>query len=259
MTIKHVIWDCDGVLVDSEKLAMRVAAEIVDEALKNSGKPGVDIDQFVVDYAGKHFSHMLADVGLDDPEGNLDRIKMQRTIEVLTNDVETFAGLRESMQALKDRGVVQAVATSSELLRVLPCLDKHSLTDFFRGPDGTLHVYSAMDSLSPPVLKPEPDIYLYAMKRIGACPENAIAVEDSASGATAAVRAGLRVLGFIGAGHIPAGQKEAHGRKLQAIGVARVFDAYHGFSDCVAALPGLIAGVPADPSAASQHSRPSAP
>jgi len=214
MTIKGVIWDCDGVLVDSEKIAMRVAAQIVNQALKDGGKPGIDEDAFVVEYAGKHFMHMVQDCGLDDTNGHLETLKMQRTIEELSKHVDTFSGLFEVLTNLKAKGVKLAVATSSELSRVLPCLDKHGLTEFFKDNLGVPHIYSAMDSLETPSLKPKPDIYIHACKNLGLAAADVVAVEDSPSGVQSARSADLRVVAFIGASHIPLDQKHTHTESL---------------------------------------------
>lgn len=233
MTIQNIIWDCDGVLVDSEIIAMRVAAEIVHEALIESGREGVDIDAFIVNYAGKHFSHMLEDCGLADANGDLDTIKMQRTIDELTAHVETFPRLKETLQYFKNKGVRMAVATSSELSRVVPCLEKHGLLEFFTDAAGKSHVYSAVDSLEKPKLKPEPHIYLHAMKQIGATQKNTIAVEDSPSGVKSARAAGLRVMAFTGAHHIPLGQAISHGERLKELGAEWRISSYADMPEIV--------------------------
>jgi len=60
------------------------------------------------------------------------------------------------------------------------------------------HVFSAASSLEKPTSKPDPAIYIHAMKVIGRKPEECVAVEDSKSGATAAVRAGIKTIGYVG-------------------------------------------------------------
>ena len=66
--------------------------------------------------------------------------------------------------------------------------------------------------------KPAPDVYLHAASLLGVAPEHCLVVEDSSTGTRAALAAGMRVIGFVGAGHIPAGHAEVL-RELGAIAV----------------------------------------
>lgn len=244
MQVETVIWDCDGVLVDSEIIAMRVAGEIIYDELANLKSHHVQninradfAAQIVIDYAGAHFSQMLTPFGItEEAEHNrLDAIKMERTIDELSRNVETFHRLRETLSALQSRGIKMAVATSSELFRVLPCLEKHNLTEFFTDKDGMEHIYSAVDSLNMPTPKPAPDIYLHAMKMIGANRLTSLAVEDSRSGVKSARAAGLNVVGFTGGSHIPLTHTACHAQMLTENGAFKVVssavDIFHTIVD----------------------------
>ena len=66
--------------------------------------------------------------------------------------------------------------------------------------------------------KPAPDVYLHAASLLGVAPERCLVVEDSSTGTRAALAAGMRVIGFVGAGHIPAGHAEVL-RELGAIAI----------------------------------------
>lgn len=232
---KAVIWDCDGVLVDSEIIAMRVAGEVINDELKRLGRDTLDVDQFIVDYAGGHFSQMLKAYNITEDLDRIDAIKVRRTIDELTSRVETFNLLPEALQAAQQRNMKQAVATSSELNRVLPCLEKHNLTSFFTN-EALPHIYSAVNSLPVAKPKPDPDVYQLALQQLGVLPEEAVAIEDSVSGVKSAIAAGLQVIGYVGGSHIPVSSRQQHAEKLKSYGAAVVIDSYESFVDAVKLL-----------------------
>jgi len=100
-----------------------------------------------------------------------------------------------------------AVVSSSALSRVQASIKKTGMEKYFR-PDW---VYSAATSLPKPTSKPDPAVYIHAMEQIGVKPEECVAVEDSKSGATAAMRAGIPLIGYVGP--YPEDEKE-HMRKV---------------------------------------------
>lgn len=86
-----------------------------------------------------------------------------------------------------------AVVSSSAYRRVLASVEKVDQAKYFNG-----EIYSAATSLPKPTSKPDPAIYIFAMQKLGVKPEECVAIEDSKSGATAAVRAGIRTVGYTG-------------------------------------------------------------
>lgn len=101
-------------------------------------------------------------------------------------------GVREALEHV-DKSVTLAVVSSSALRRVKASLDATELSTFFGD-----RVYSAATSLPVPTSKPDPAIYIHAMKTLGVNPSECVAVEDSRSGTMSAVRAGIRTIGYIG-------------------------------------------------------------
>ncbi len=87
------------------------------------------------------------------------------------------------------------------------------MTGFFK----LEHVYSAATSLDPPSSKPDPAIYLHACKELGVKPEECITVEDSKSGSTAAMRAGIPLVAYVGIYKLEDGEEKMNemGKKLQ--------------------------------------------
>ncbi len=253
--VDGVVFDHDGVICDSETIAMRVAGEIIYDELKSLASQGdqqaaehiqeTNRDAFaqavVVKYAGAHFSQMLSPYGITAPKEHkrLDDIKMDLTISALAADVETFPRMREMLSSLIEQDIKIAIATSSELSRITPCLERNGLRDFFIDANGTEHVYSAIDSLPTPTPKPAPDVYLHAVQKRGIHPKRVIAVEDSGSGATSARSAGLPVIGYVGGTHIPFNNIAKHTQMLMEKGAHEVAESPIGIHraimnyDCV--------------------------
>lgn len=94
-----------------------------------------------------------------------------------------------------------AVVSSSALSRVEASLKKSGQEQYFpsTGDVSTTRVFSAATSLPVPTTKPDPAVYLFACEKLGVDPKHCLAIEDSKSGATAAMRAGIPLLGYVGA------------------------------------------------------------
>ena len=192
--IRYVIFDCDGVLVDSEILA----AQTVLMMLKPHGFV-MDASEYGSRFAGKVEEDTLAIVqneyGITLPDNFL--AQLRSAIEHrLDHDLQAIAGIRDVVGSLS---VPKAIVSNSRLCRVVASLEVTNLSDLF--PKNLF----AVDMVERP--KPAPDIYLHAMQELGAQPAECLVVEDSPSGVTAAYRAGARVIGFLGASHIPVGHE----------------------------------------------------
>jgi len=97
-----------------------------------------------------------------------------------------------------------SVVSTSAKPRVVASLEKVGIDKYFPNE----HVYSAATSLNPPSSKPDPKIYLYACEQLGVKPEECVTVEDSKSGATAAMRAGIPTIGYVGVYGIEEGKEK---------------------------------------------------
>lgn len=199
--IKAVIFDCDGVLVDSEIIASQVSIKML--------KPlGFDIDpkDYARIFAGKVEEDIMEiirnEYGITIPEGFLSKLRLE--IEHgLDHELQPIRGARE---AISNITVTRAVVSNSRLVRVIHSLKVAGLTDLFGK-----RLYAAEMVERP---KPDPSVYLHAAKQIKVNPSACVVVEDSLSGVTAAYRAGMNVIGFLGASHIHAG----HDVKLKEAG-----------------------------------------
>lgn len=213
----HFIFDCDGVLVDSEPLSMRVDVAILREN-------GVVMSEAEAHrrFVGKTFAAMLDDMqrefGVTFP-ADASNQKDLRLLKLYETDLRAVDGVESALEALGPQHF--SVASNSPHERVDTALRLTGLTRFFGNRITTFeHVARG---------KPEPDVFIEAARRAGYAPEDCIVVEDSVTGVTAAHRAGCHVLGFTGTHPHP----EEQGPKLLQAGAATVFR--H-----MSELPGLV-------------------
>jgi HAD superfamily hydrolase (TIGR01509 family) len=187
-----IVFDCDGVLVDSEILAIEVEIALL-AALGLHYEPAVFRRRFL----GLHDSAFVAALdadrraqcGLPLPADFEEVAHAQRTAAVEARLTEV-AGAGEALAKLT---LPRAVASSSKTALLERKLRKTALW-----PHVAPHVYSA-DLVARG--KPAPDIFLHAAAALSVAPAACIAIEDSVHGVVAAKAAGMRVWGFTGGGH----------------------------------------------------------
>ena len=203
----HLIFDCDGVLVDSEPLSMRVDVQILAEN-------GVVMSEAEAHrrFVGRTFSAMLDEIsrefGVSFPADAATR-KDLRLLELYETDLRVVDGVEAALEALGPQHF--SVASNSPYERVDTALRIARLTRFFGNRITTFeHVARG---------KPEPDVFIEAAQRAGYAPQDCIVVEDSVTGVTAAHRAGCHVLGFTGTHPHP----DEQAPKLLTAGAASVF------------------------------------
>jgi HAD superfamily hydrolase (TIGR01509 family) len=202
-----VIFDCDGVLLDSEIIFARVLAE----SLAAAGFPAIDAGEALALGFGKHRETLLeaiaARFGRLPPEGFIAAMR-ERSAAVFRSELRPMAGIAELLAGL---AAPRCVASNGHHLRVRQRLALADLLRFFDP-----HVYGASQVARG---KPAPDLFLFAASRFKARPERCLVIEDSPTGVAAARAAGMTALGFCGGSHCPAG----HAETLRAAGAARVF------------------------------------
>ncbi len=207
MSVKHVIFDCDGVLVDSEPLSMRADVMVLQRFGIEMGE-----DEAHALFVGKTFEAMLEMMterhGTQFPPGLHDE-KGRIIEEMYVRELEIVAGVREVLAAIKARGLSMSIASNSPRRRVELALKLTGISDYF---DRIVTFEDVAEG------KPAPDVYLAAAQRAGVSPADCLAVEDSATGSTAALAAGLRTIGFVGT-HADA---ESQAETLQKLGVTAI-------------------------------------
>lgn len=203
MSDKLIIFDCDGVLVDSEPLA----AEAYERVYEKHGMSGVG-PHIIAQCIGLKQADILVKIreltGHQFPEHAEGDIWAE-TKQLFTEKLKETEGLRHF---LDDLPTARCVASSSSLERIHHSLTITGLATFF----GEGIFSSSMVKRG----KPAPDIFLHAAEKMGADPAHCAVIEDSPLGVEGAVAAGMTAIGYTGGGHTYAG----HGEKLLARGAA---------------------------------------
>jgi len=201
-----VIFDCDGVLVDSELIFARVLGE----CLVEMDLPATTEEALALGF-GKNRATLCAAVESRFGRALSDEFfeaMRARTALVLERELQPIPGVEELLNALP---LPRCVASNGHLQRVRERLAVTGLLRFFEP-----HVFSAIQVAAG---KPAPDLFLFAAGRLGTPPQRCIVIEDSAAGVEAAVAAGMPVVGFCGGSHCPDG----HADRLIAAGCSQVF------------------------------------
>ena len=201
-----VIFDCDGVLIDSELLSIRADRECLAEC-------GIElsVDEICDRYTGISFAGMVADLEARHgplPADFADRHRT-RLWPLFETELQAIPGVGAVLDSLTCK---ICVASSGRPERLKHALSLVGLYDRFHP-----HIFSATEV---PRGKPAPDLFLYAAERMGVMPERCVVIEDSLPGVTAAVAAGMRVIGFVGASHCRPGDAA----RLSAQGAIAVID-----------------------------------
>ena len=206
-----VIFDCDGVLVDSEPIINRAHAEL----LTACGYPITEHD-LVERFCGMSDAEMLAiierELGRALPLSYTERVGVM--IENgFCRSLAAIEGVAEALEALRWPICVASSSTPEQIRRKL---ELTGLLDRF----GQNNLFSAAMVARG---KPAPDLFLYAAQRLGASPGRCLVIEDSPAGIEAACAAGMTAIGFCGGGHCG----PEHRSRLHARGAALVIDDMH--------------------------------
>ena len=218
MKIEAVIFDCDGVLVDSEVLSIRGERTAL-EPLGLVYSPQDYVRRFVglhdraffdalrQDYRAKHGTDAPADFEEQVLEG---RRQNRHLLQSVKDADKALAAARRRFGRI-------GVASSSRAHFLQSKLERTGLYDL-----ASPHVYSA-DLVDHG--KPAPDIFLYAAEKIGVHPSRCLVLEDSENGVKAGRAAGMTVWGFLGGGHC----FDGHGERLLAAGADMLAGDFAGF------------------------------
>jgi len=216
-----IIFDCDGVLVDSEIVAARVEAEL----LKKAGHE-ISAEELSERYSGLTFRDILLSIEREA------QILFQAS---LIDTAETLIDKRLAREVKAIEGVGYAVATlpykkcicsNSTRSRIETMLKRARLVGLF---DDVIFSSAETPTARP---KPAPDVFLYAAKEFDADPKDCVVIEDSTHGIHGAKAAGMRVVGFTGGSHSWPGHADA----LTAAGAETVINRMSDLPAIVAAL-----------------------
>lgn len=190
MPVKAIIFDMDGVLVNSEPFH-------VENEKRMFNKLGLDIsDKEHAGYMGTATDVMWAKIIKDrNLPHDVDDLTSQTIQESLPffrslERIDPMPGLVELLEKFKSNKIPMAVASSSDAETIRIILEKSGLKNYFQ------HTVSSSETGKS---KPEPDVFLHAAKLLGVQPRNCVVIEDSKNGIKAAKAAGMFCIAYSGA------------------------------------------------------------
>lgn len=194
--LKHVLFDNDGTIVDSEIIAVRATLSLLRDYGFRMGEeeysrrfPGL-LERDILAIIHREYGIKVAD----------DYFEQLRALHItgFKRDLRAIAGMPAIFKNLK---TPKSMVSNGSVGHVERCLRRVRLRHALDG-----QIFSAEQVERP---KPHPDVFEYALEKLQLHPSETLVVEDSPTGVTAAKKAGLRVVGFLGAAHIFDGH-EAH-------------------------------------------------
>jgi HAD superfamily hydrolase (TIGR01509 family) len=211
-----VIFDCDGVLVDSEVVSCRAHAKI----LTRHGYP-ISVEQVFDRFLGRSTRQARLEIEAELGRSLPDDFHSQLQDELFQSFAATLEAIPHIDQTLAAIAQPVCVASSGSQERMRVSLGRTGLYDKFAA-----HIFSAAQVEHG---KPAPDLFLFAAAQMATSPERCLVIEDSVAGITGALAAGMTVFGFHGGSHCRPG----YGDTLRAAGAVVTFDDMRQ-------LPGLI-------------------
>jgi HAD superfamily hydrolase (TIGR01509 family) len=194
-----VIFDCDGILVDSERLSVRLDVELLAQLGWSLSE-----DEIVEKWVGRTEAAMRAEI-----EAHLGRdigpeweAFSERYVRAFAEELQPVAGVAKAVDAVQAARVATCVASSGDLAKIRRNLAKTGLADRFGD-----RLFSADDVVHG---KPAPDLFLHAADVMGVEPSRTAVIEDSAHGVAAGLAAGMAVFAFT-SGVTPADRLTAEG------------------------------------------------
>jgi HAD superfamily hydrolase (TIGR01509 family) len=217
-----VIFDCDGVLVDSEVISCRAHAE----TLTRHGYP-ITADQVLTRFLGvsdrEARQAIETELGRKLPDDFEHQVRAA-TLRSYANDLRLIPNIDTAIAAISLPKCVASSGTPEKIRHGLTCAGLYDVL--------APHIFSASQVKRG---KPAPDLFLFAAEQMRASPKRCVVIEDSIPGVTGALAAGMTVLGFHGGSHCRPGYAET----LRAAGATLTFDDMRQ-------LPGLIGQIGAN-------------
>lgn len=201
MSIKHILFDNDGTIVDSEIIAARIMLRLLaehglllSERDYNMRFPGLRTRDIVIALQNEE--------GFRPPADFVQQLHTEHKAE-FHRSLRAIKGMPTVFRNLK---VPKSMVSNGSIHHVENCLRKVRLLGALDG-----QIFSAEQVNNP---KPSPDVFLFALEKLGLSAHETLVVEDSVTGISAAKSAGIQVIGFLGATHI----HDGHGQKLWEAG-----------------------------------------
>ena len=206
MTPKLIIFDCDGVLVDSEIIANKILFQLLNEYHYN-----ISIKELKKRFLGLSIPNIITIVnneGIRLPK-NFQQILRKRDKNAFKTELKPIHGIFSALSSIEQ---IICVASSGSIEKIKYSLFVTGLSQFFGK-----NIFSAEMVAKP---KPAPDVFLLAAKDIGIAPKDCLVIEDSKVGILGALAAGMQVFGFYGGSHC----QEDHQAYLKNSGAINTFN-----------------------------------
>ena len=226
MSIDLIIFDCDGVLVDSEVISCRAHADV----LTRHGYP-ITSEQVFTRFLGRSTKQanleIETELGRKLPEAYHDDLQ-DELFRAFEADLEAIRGIHDVLDVMTQR---VCVASSGSHRRMQVSLGSTGLHERLAP-----NIFSSSQVKNG---KPAPDLFLFAAREMGVPPERCVVIEDSLAGIAGARAAGMKVFGFCGGSHCGAG----HAQSLRQAGADLTFADMHQLADLVRRVEaGALAG-----------------
>jgi HAD superfamily hydrolase (TIGR01509 family) len=202
-----IIFDCDGVLVDSEVISCRAHAA----TLTRHGYP-ITEDQVFDRFLGRSMRQATLEVEAELGRSLPDDFHTQVYAEIFQSFATSLEATPHIVETLAAITLPVCVASSGPPEKISASLNRVGIYDRF-----SPHIFSAVQVKHG---KPAPDLFLFAAEAMKVSPARCLVIEDSVSGIAAARAAGMTVLGYYGGSHCRPG----HAETLRAAGAAVTFD-----------------------------------
>lgn len=201
MKIRHLLFDNDGTIVDSEVLAVKNTLLLLREYGLNMSE-----QEYSVTFPGLLERDVVAiltrEHNLSIPHDHFERLR-QMHLDAFAKYLRAIPGMSSLFRSLT---TPKSMVSNGSVHHVESCLRRVRLRHAVTG-----HIFSAEHVDNP---KPFPDVYHHALQTLDLQPSETLVIEDSPTGVIAAKSAGLQVVGFLGAAHI----HDGHDKKLQEAG-----------------------------------------
>ena len=240
LQITELLFDCDNTLVLSEELAFEACSDLANEILASRGIPDrFTSEQLIQTFVGQNFRGMMvslqAKFNFTMPSDELEYYVKEeevRVIDKLSQKAKPCIGANEELEKLYQSKKYGFAVVSSSALRRVQASIRFVGQDKYFDPN---HVFSAASSLPKPTSKPDPAIYLHAMKVVGKNPEECVAIEDSKSGSLSAVRAGISLIGYVGC-YEDETKKMEMAKVLKDLGAKVIMKDWSEIQSCIAEI-----------------------
>jgi HAD superfamily hydrolase (TIGR01509 family) len=212
-----IIFDCDGVLVDSEVISCRAHAE----TLTRHGYP-ITAEQVLERFLGvsdrEARQTIEREMGRELPDDFEAQMK-QAALQRYTGELGAIPNIGEAIDAIRLPKCVASSGTPEKIHHGLTCAGLYDQL--------APHIFSATQVSRG---KPAPDLFLFAAEQMKVQPARCLVIEDSVPGVTGGCAAGMTLLGFHGGSHCPPG----HAEMLRAAGATFTFDDMRMLPDLIA-------------------------